>query len=56
MAWRRPGDKPLSEPMVVSLPTHICIARPQLVNWRSCRLGPKIVITVPAEDPTLIEQ
>ena len=25
MAWRRPGDKPLSEPMVVSLPTHICI-------------------------------
>ena len=23
MAWRRPGDKPLSEPMVVSLPTHI---------------------------------
>ena len=29
MAWRRPGNKPLSEPMVVSLPTHICIARPQ---------------------------
>ena len=28
MAWRRPGDKPLSEPMVVSLPTHICVARP----------------------------
>ena len=24
MAWRRPGDKPLSEPMMVSLPTHIC--------------------------------
>ena len=23
MAWRRPGDKPLSEPMVVSLLTHI---------------------------------
>ena len=22
MAWRRPGDKPLSEPMMVSLPTH----------------------------------
>ena len=21
MAWRRPGDKPLSEPMAVSLPT-----------------------------------
>ena len=29
MAWRRPGDKPLSEPMMVSLLTHICITRPQ---------------------------
>ena len=32
MAWRRPGDKPLSEPMMVGLPTHICVARPQWVN------------------------
>ena len=32
MAWRRPGDKPLSEPMMISLPTHICVARPQWVN------------------------
>ena len=32
MAWRRPGDKPLSEPMMVRLPTHICITRPQWVN------------------------
>ena len=32
MAWRRPGDKPLSEPMLVSLPTHLCVARPQWVN------------------------
>ena len=32
MAWRRPGDKPLSEPMMVSFPTHICVARPQWVN------------------------
>ena len=29
MAWRRPGDKPLSEPMMVRLPTHICVTRPQ---------------------------
>ena len=29
MAWRRPGDKPLSEPMMVWLPTHICFTRPQ---------------------------
>ena len=38
MARRRPGDKPLSEPMVFSLPTHICITRPQwvwnLFSWR----------------------
>ena len=32
MAWRRPGDKPLSESMLVSLPTHICVTRPQWVN------------------------
>ena len=32
MAWRRPADKPLSEPVVVSLPTHICVVRPQWVN------------------------
>ena len=29
MAWRRPGDKPLSEPITVSLLTHICVTRPQ---------------------------
>ena len=32
MAWRRPGDKPLSEPMLVFVPTHICVTRPQWVN------------------------
>ena len=42
MAWRRPGDKPLSEPMMDSLPTHICVTRTQWVNvpwgrWRVCR-------------------
>ena len=34
MAWRRPGDKPLSESMMVNLPTHICVTRPQWVNER----------------------
>ena len=29
VAWGRPGDKPLSEPMMVNLPTHICVTRPQ---------------------------
>ena len=32
MAWRRPGDKPLSEPMMVSLLTDISVTRPQRVN------------------------
>ena len=32
MARRRPGDKSLSEPMMVSSPTHICVTRPQWVN------------------------
>ena len=32
MAWCRPGDKPLSEPMMGSLLTHICVTRPQWVK------------------------
>ena len=32
MAWRRPGDKALSEPMMARLPTHIRVTRPQWVN------------------------
>ena len=39
MAWRRPGDKPLSEPMMVSLTTHICVTRPQWVNPLTCQLA-----------------
>ena len=31
MAWRRPGEKPLSEPMFVFVPTNICVSRPQWV-------------------------
>ena len=32
MAWRRLGDKPLSEAMMVNLLTHICVTRLQWVN------------------------
>ena len=32
MPWRCPRDKPLSEPMMVGLPTHIYITPPQWVN------------------------
>ena len=36
MAWRRPGDKPLYEPMMVNLLTHICVTRPQWVKSPMC--------------------
>ena len=48
MAWRRPGDKPLSESLLVRLPTHICVTRPQWVKGRfppldvNCRLWCKM--------------
>ena len=32
IAWHRPGNKPLSEPMMLILLTHICITRPQWVK------------------------
>ena len=38
MAWRRRGDKPLFEPMMISLLTHICVTRPQWVNMKDDQL------------------
>ena len=35
MTWRLSGDRPLSEPMLVSLLTHICVTRPQWVKLYS---------------------
>ena len=32
MTWCRPGNKPLSEPMIVRLPTHICVIQHQWVE------------------------
>ena len=32
LAWHRSGDKPLSEPMMVNLLTHICVTQPQWVK------------------------
>ena len=38
IAWHQPGDKPLPEPMMVSLLMHICVTQPQWVKglwlWR----------------------
>ena len=39
MAWRRSGDKPLSEPMMVSLLMHICVTRPQWVKGLMMRVS-----------------
>ena len=36
MAWHRPGDKPLSEPMMISSLMHICVTRPQWVKKILC--------------------
>ena len=29
MTWRRPGNKPLCEPMMLNFLTDICVTRPQ---------------------------
>ena len=42
MAWRRSGNKPLFEPMMVILPTHICVTRPQWVKEPGGRFNKKI--------------
>ena len=55
MAWRRPGDKPLSEPMMVTLLTHICVTRPQWVTckWFGCDLFAHIHPVVCASEASL---
>ena len=39
MVWHRTGDKPLSEPMMVSLLTHVCVTRPQWIKKKSFTLN-----------------
>ena len=51
MACRRPGNKPLSEPMMIRLSMYICVIRPQWVKllmqcipsmtWHRCQFHPK---------------
>ena len=41
MAWRRPGYKPLFEPMMVTLLTYIYVTRPQWETWMKFR---KIIV------------
>ena len=50
MAWRRPGDKPLFEPMLVRSLTHICVTRPQWVNqhYAKAPIHHTVIITLTA--------
>ena len=43
MAWRRPGDKPLSEPMMVTSLTYVYVTRAQWVNNNINYKGPGFV-------------
>ena len=45
MAWHRPGYKPLSETMMVSLPTHICVTRPQWVDCKQRATGEHMMMS-----------
>ena len=39
-AWRRSGDKPLSEPMMSGLPTHICNTWPHyMIGYNICPIS-----------------
>ena len=44
MDWRRPGKNPLSEPMIVSLPTHICVTRHQWVNHNETKHNIMVIL------------
>ena len=55
MAWRRPGDKPLSEPMMVYSLMHICVAQPQWVKVlipsidgleQNCRISSALTVEI----------
>ena len=53
MAWRRPGHKPLSEPMMFSLPTHICVTQSQWLmgsNLTIFEQNPHIPVVLPYND------
>ena len=55
MAWCRPGDKPLSEAMLVSLLTHKCVTRPQWVNEKQCFKQSPLAKVYPWPSKTVIE-
>ena len=56
MAWRRPGDKTLSEPMMVRSLTGECKSCPR--NWalRPGPLTPPLLLTLPLQPPPLVSE
>ena len=46
MAWCRPGNKPLSEPMMVKLLMHICITRLQWVKGWCMKPIPNLFVVL----------
>ena len=46
MAWRRPGNKPLSQPTMVKLLTHICVTRPQWVKELAAMLSVNTFVVI----------
>ena len=55
MAWRRLGDKPLSEPMMVSLLTHICITRPQWVTANTNTAPTHVILRIAYHNSKIFE-
>ena len=49
--WRLPGDKPLSEPMMVSLLSHIWVTRPQCVSHHCAPPPPPPPLLSPPQPP-----
>ena len=44
MAWCQPGDKPLSEPIMLGLLMHLCVTRPQWL--KTCELNHMLRVLV----------
>ena len=43
MAWRWPCDKLLSEPMMIVLLMHLCVAQPRWINWELLMISHRFI-------------
>ena len=46
MAWRQPGNKPLSEPLMANLLTHICVTLGIFLPWPSSSQNGSVYLSV----------